>query len=139
MMILTNARWEQFAQAVAMGESATAAYRAIYGARRNADVFGPRLMGNDGIRARVAELQSRAASACVLTIEKKRQLLAGFALSDKEKTADRIRAIEFDAKLAGELTEKAEVNVALAVGGRDRKSTRLNSSHGKLSRMPSSA
>ena len=100
---------ELFAQRVATGESATAAYRAIYGAGKNADVFGPRLMGNDGIRARVAALQASAAKACVLTLERKRELLAGFANNCDAKMADRIAAVMADAKLAGELTEKAEI------------------------------
>ena len=106
---LRNSKRELFAQRVAMGESATAAYRAIYGAKKNADVFGPRLMGNDGVRARVAALQTAAAKACVLTLERKRELLAGFANNCDAKMADRIAAVMADAKLAGELTEKAEI------------------------------
>ena len=40
MTILNNSRWERFAQRVASGVSATAAYCAIYGSGKNADVFG---------------------------------------------------------------------------------------------------
>ena len=109
MGAIRNPKHELFAQRVATGESATAAYRAIYGAGKNADVFGPRLMGNDGIRARVAALQASAAKACVLTLERKRELLAGFANNCDAKMADRIAAVMADAKLAGELTEKAEI------------------------------
>ncbi len=92
-----------------MRKSATAAYRASFGAGKNADVFGPRLMGNDGVRARVAELQASAAKTCVLTLERRRELLAGFANNCDAKMADRIAAVMADAKLAGELTEKAEI------------------------------
>ena len=109
MGAIRNPKHELFAQRVATGESATTAYRAIYGAGKNADVFGPRLMGNDGIRARVAALQASAAKACVLTLERKRELLAGFANNCDAKMADRIAAVMADAKLAGELTEKAEI------------------------------
>ena len=92
-----------------MRKSATAAYRAIYGAGKNAEVFGPRLMGNDGVRARVADLQASTAKACVLTLERKRDLLAGFANNCDAKMADRSAAVMADAKLAGDLTEKAEI------------------------------
>ena len=109
MAAIRNPKHELFAQRVATGESATAAYRAIYEPGKNADVFGPRLMGNDGVRASVAELQAAAAKACVLTLERKRDLLAGFANNCDAKMADRIAAVMADAKLAGELTEKAEI------------------------------
>ena len=60
-------RHERFAQALAAGETATAAYKlAGYKPdRRNAS----RLTTNDDIKARVAELQALAADGAVLTRE----------------------------------------------------------------------
>ncbi len=104
MTILTNPRWEQFAQRVATGESATSAYRALYNAStKSAEAHGCRLVKSGKVSARIAELQGEAAKTCVMTIATRRELLARFAQSETERTADRIRALELDAKLAGDL------------------------------------
>ena len=94
---------ELFAQRVATGDSATAAYRAVYGAGKNADVFGPRLMGNDGIRARVGELQARSATAATLTMQERRKIARAIAVDTTARASDRLAAIMADARLAGEL------------------------------------
>jgi hypothetical protein len=64
MAVLNNPRHERFAEALASGKSASQAYaEAGYKKdRRNAS----RLTSNDDIRARVAELQSRAAERAVI-------------------------------------------------------------------------
>ena len=79
MMILPNQRHEKFAQRVASGESATAAYRLVYAKAKNADVMGPRLLGNVGVRARVAELQSRSATGATLTMPQMREIACAIA------------------------------------------------------------
>ena len=118
MTILTNARWEQFAQRVASGETATSAYRAIYhAAAKSAEAHGCRLVRNGKVSARVAELQGEAAKACVMTLTQRRELLARFAQSSAERTGDRIRALELDAKLAGELKGDSVTVNATAVSG----------------------
>lgn len=103
-----NPKHELFAQRVATGESATAAYRAIYETSKNADVFGPRLMGNDGIRARVATLQAASATATTLTMRERRERLATRARSATVKDGDLVAIVLADAKLAGDLVEKVE-------------------------------
>ena len=109
MDAIRNPKHELFAQRSATGESATAAYRAIYGAEKNADVFGPRLMGNDGIRARVAALQAASATATTLTMQERREMLAAAARRKTVKDGALVAILLADAKLAGELTEKAEI------------------------------
>ena len=94
---------ELFAQRVATGDSATAAYRAVYGTGKNADVFGPRLMGNDGIRARVAELQAGSATAATLTMRQRREIACAIATDTTARASDRLAAIMADARLAGKL------------------------------------
>ena len=94
---------ELFAQRVATGDSATAAYRVIYGKEKNADVFGPRLMGNDGIRARVGELQAGSATAATLTMQQRREIACAIARDATARASDRLAAIMADARLAGEL------------------------------------
>ena len=118
MTTLTNPRWEQFAQRVASGESASVAYRALYkAALKSAEAHGCRLVRSGKVSARVAELQVEAAKACVMTLTQRRELLARFAQSDNERTADRIRALELDAKLAGELKGDSMTVTATAVSG----------------------
>jgi phage terminase small subunit len=53
-VLLRNARQEQFAQAVVSGKSATEAYKLAGYSAKDADVNGPRLMGNDRVAARIA-------------------------------------------------------------------------------------
>ena len=132
-MTILNPRWEQFAQRVASGESATAAYRATYGAKgASAEAAASRLLRNVMVPLRVAELRKLAAGASaveeaktvakvagkvVLALAKKRELLAGFATARKLDVRDRMRAIELDAKLAGELKGDAVTVNATAVSG----------------------
>lgn len=117
-MTLANHRWEQFAQAVATGASAAGAYRQTYGTNgASAEAAASRLLRNGKVNARVAALQAESAKACVLTIEKRRELLARFAQDATEKTADRIRALELDARLAGHLKGDSVSVQATAVSG----------------------
>ena len=58
MPALASPRHEKFAQAVASGKSASEAYRQSGANGKNADVHAARLMVNDGIRKRVAELKA---------------------------------------------------------------------------------
>lgn len=132
-MTILNHRWEQFAQHVAYGESAAAAYRAAYGAKgASAETAASRLFRRDEVSLRVAELRKQAAGASaveeaktaarvagkvVLALAKKRELLAGFATARKLDVKDRMRAIELDARLAGELKGDAVTVSATATVG----------------------
>jgi hypothetical protein len=64
--VLSNSKWELFAQSVALGSSASEAYKAA-GYKAN-DANACRLNGNDKVRARVIELQEAAASDKVLSL-----------------------------------------------------------------------
>lgn len=78
MPILPNPRHESFAQALAKGKTADEAY-ALAGFkphRSNAS----RLSANDNIRARVAELQSRAADKAEWTVADRLEMLRDIAL-----------------------------------------------------------
>ncbi len=123
MPILNNARHEKFAQLVATGQSAMSAYAKVYKTKgKSAANAASRLMENASIQERIREIQGKAAAVAVLTIERKRELLLEIAERRKPskvvdaptgcvETYDVIKAIELDAKLAGELTERAEVTV----------------------------
>lgn len=66
MPALTNPKHERFAQALAKGETATAAYEQA-GYEPN-DGNAARLKGNDRIEARVAEILERAATRAEITV-----------------------------------------------------------------------
>jgi hypothetical protein len=61
MSALDNARHESFAQGVALGKSATEAYKEAGYSVNNAEANAYRLMENDGVKARIQELQSKLA------------------------------------------------------------------------------
>ena len=68
MPLLSNPRRERFAQHVAEAGNGAAAYRLTYGAHgASAEAAASRLLRNDKVRERVAELQSAAATEAVLT------------------------------------------------------------------------
>ena len=143
-MMIFNPRWEQFAQRVAnggSGGSAAAAYRAAYGVKgASAETAASRLFRRVEVSSRVAELRKQAAGASaieeartsakaaykvVLALAKKRELLHAFAATRKHDVKDRMRAIELDAKLAGELKGDAvTVNATAVSGSADRGRTR---------------
>lgn len=132
-MTILKPCWEKFAQRVASGDSAAAAYRAAYGVRgASAETAASRLFRRVEVSSRVAELRKQAAGASaveeaktvaraagkvVLALAKKRELLHAFATARKLDVKDRMRAIELDAKLAGELKGDAVTVNATAVSG----------------------
>lgn len=68
MPVLKNSKHERFAQMVAGGKSATAAYRKVYGAtQRVAEGNACRVMENDGVSARVEELKKKVEAEFAMT------------------------------------------------------------------------
>jgi len=115
-VLMKNPRWERFAQLVASGQSGAAGYQACYPvAKASAEAAASRLLRNVTVSARVAELRKASATMNTLTVQRRRELLSAMAEDPNEKTANRIKAIELDAKLAGELNDKPQINVAVAV------------------------
>lgn len=86
MPILSNARWERFAQTLASGKTATDAYaEAGYQPNRQ---NAARLTTNDDIKARVAELQERSAIRAEITVAK----LTEMYLEDRKLARDNAQA-----------------------------------------------
>ncbi len=109
MPILTNPRHEKFALALSEGKSASEAYElAGYKAcRQNA----ARLMTNDDIQARLAELQAAAAKASEVTIQ---SLLGELEEARKqavslEQLSAAVRAIEAKGKISGITVQRHEI------------------------------
>lgn len=123
MAILKNQKHERFAQLIAIGKAASAAYAEVYGKKgASADASASRLTRNVKVSARVAKLQQKAAEKAVLTLARKRELLREMAEGERPtkriedadgptEVFEAVKAIELDAKLAGEFREKVEVTV----------------------------
>lgn len=115
MPSLSNHRWERFAQKLAQGLSASAAYVAA-GYQRN-DSNAARLNGNEQVKGRVAELQARGAEMAGVTLAGITESLMRIA-QDAEKDGDAAnrsvaRAALMDvAKLNGLVVDRSE-NVTL--------------------------
>lgn len=129
---LANPKHEAFAQRIFKGESYKSAYKALYKAHpKSAEAHGCRLVRNGKVAARVSELQGKVEKTNVLSLQEKREFLALVARTPIEnvdensplaqsveydisgntrrrlkiKMPDKLRAIELDAKLAGEMRE----------------------------------
>jgi hypothetical protein len=109
MGILANPRHELFAQELAKGKSATEAHTlaGYKPCRQNA----ARLMTNDDIRARLAELQGAVARSTKVTVESICRELdeANAVAKAKGQAAAMVSAATLRAKLAGLMVDKVEV------------------------------
>jgi phage terminase small subunit len=108
MGVLENARHERFAQELAKGKSATEAYAAA--GYSPDDGNATRMTGNDRVRARLAELQSRAAEKAVVTAEDIARQLDEDRQFARENgaAAAAVSATMGKAKVLGLVIEKAE-------------------------------
>ncbi|MBB3298092.1 MULTISPECIES: terminase small subunit [unclassified Rhizobium] len=111
---LSNQRHEAFSRLIAKGEAASRAYSNAYGVSgRTAEVSAHRLMRNDAVLDRIAELQGAAAQRTVKTVES--------LVSDLDETiafarecrnpAAMVAAINAQARLLGLVVERSEVSV----------------------------
>jgi Terminase small subunit len=91
-MVLDNARHERFAQLVSDGKSEMASFAEAGYSAKSAKQNAHRLSENEGVKARIAELQARAEANCDLT---RAEVFASFALAQ----LDPDEPISYDAKL----------------------------------------
>jgi len=78
---LDNPRHERFAQLVASGINASESYRVAYGMTTdwrtdNADVMGPRLLGEVGIKQRVESIRTATGCSTILSLQESQEFLA---------------------------------------------------------------
>ena len=110
MPVLSNSQYERFAQEIAKGSSASAAYVAAGYAKNDSNAS--RLNRNEQVRERVTEIQQAGAEAAGVTIQGIVDELADIAFISRngkdEKTADRISALEKLGKHLGMFKEKIE-------------------------------
>lgn len=109
-----NVRQERFCEFVAAGESQTDAYlkagfkvsKSV--ARRNA----ARLLTNADIQMRVSELRKPQTKAALSSRDHKRALVMRIMEDPTVKMQDRLRAMEIDARLAGQFEpDRTEIDV----------------------------
>jgi hypothetical protein len=116
---LSNPRHERFAQELAKGKSQSDAYGAagFAGAAPTLEAGASRLIRNDKIRARVAEIVGMAAERAVVTRES--LIYEAHDIQTKALAAGQYAAatgaLTAKAKLAGEWVEKSEVKGEIEV------------------------
>ena len=115
MPALANPRHELFAQAVASGKSASEAYRQSGATGKNADVHAARLMVNDGICKRVAELKAAQSHKSELSRDQAREFLTEVILTPAGKVDEQSRLCQSYKGYAG---GSRNSNVGQASGGR---------------------
>lgn len=96
-------RQERFCEFVVAGDSQTEAYlKAGYKVPRDdARKHAARMMANDGVKAKIAELRKPQTRKALMSKDFKRDLLRQIAEDGKAGFLVKIRALEVDAKLAG--------------------------------------
>lgn len=118
MPVLTNSRWESFAQALVAGDSQRIAYKKAYPKSESwkeatIDSRACKLAKEYKVVTRCNELKEMAATGAVLTRKEKRELLAKMAREEKLSASDRQRAIDLDNKMEDEYTSKVELSGAV--------------------------
>jgi len=109
-----NIRQKRFAELVASGMPATRAYMEAGYSRdpRIAEANAFRLMGNDGVKAVIAKLRVPQTKAALSSRDHKRAMLREVFENPAVKMQDRLRAIELDARLAGQFEpDRTEIEV----------------------------
>ena len=107
-----NTRQQKFCEHVAAGESGTDAYlqSGFKVSRTVAKANAHRLLTNADIVAKVAQLRVPQQEALTLTKEAKRKFYFEVVNDSRVKMADRLRASELDAKMAGDFApDRVEV------------------------------
>lgn len=120
MPILDNPRHEAFAQEKAKLMSDVEAYKAAFRCKQStAEANATRMRDNDGITARIREIQSGTATATTLTVTRRREICSGIAEDVTVEPHVRIAATLAEAKHAGELIDRAELKVKAAPSQED--------------------
>ena len=109
-----NAKQERFAQSLAQGMNASAAYKAAgYAATKDGAIRAnaSRLLTNANVKSRIAELQRQAAAKTLVTIESiTAELDASLAIATQQQNpAAMTSASMAKAKLHGLVVDRAEV------------------------------
>ena len=121
MPVLSNPRWEAFAQNLTAGMSQRTAYRAAFPKSERwkdttVDSRACELAKTSEVLGRYEELKNEAAfsaGGAVMTRNEKRELLARMARNEELSPADRQRAIDLDNKMEDEYTSNVRLSGAV--------------------------
>lgn len=110
MAELDNARHEIFAQGIASGLSQRAAYRAAFPKAekwkdKTVDNRACELYNSGEILGRVQEIQQAASKSTIMDIIERKETLTEIARCKREKTKDRISAIDILNRMEGAYTD----------------------------------
>lgn len=106
-----NVRQERFCEFIAAGESQTGAYikAGFRVSKADARKHAARLMTKDDIKARIAELRKPQTRRVLMTRDEKREKLRQIVESESIGIMAKLRALELDAKLAGDFAPEQHV------------------------------
>lgn len=115
-----NERQKKFVAAYArLGNAAQAAIEAGYSAK-TARQIGQALLTKIDIKNAVANLTEKTHSNLIASAQERQQLLTSLMRSEKEKTSDRLKAVELLGKMQGDFIERVEHSglVRISFGGK---------------------
>jgi len=116
-----NYRQERFiTEYVRLNGNGTQAAIAAGYATSGADVQAIRLLANDRIRSAIEDYKRRSETRACLTLAEKRAKIAEIVTRPGTRDADILKALELDAKLAGEIVMRSEQQVAIYNGDANR-------------------
>ena len=115
MAELENVRHEKFAQGLANGLSQRVAYRAAFPNSAKwkdatVDVKACQLAKEDKILTRLKELAEESSNSAIMTATERKELLTQIAKDKREKTKDRLSAVDILNKMEGSYTENVNLN-----------------------------
>ncbi|MBQ4340121.1 MAG: terminase [Firmicutes bacterium] len=118
MAELKNVRHETFAQGIAAGQTQRTAYRAAYPKSINwkdetVDKRASELMKNGEVLGRIEELRKLTTSEAVMDITQRKEWLTKVVQNSKEKTKDRLGALDMLNKMEGVYVTKLGGEVKL--------------------------
>lgn len=108
---LSNPQHEVFAQLIAGGMDATDAYRKLNPDCKPRSQIESACRLSTKVNQRVVWLQKQSTTATTMSMQERRELLGKHGRREDIETRDLVAVVLADAKLAGELIDKAEVKI----------------------------
>lgn len=116
---MLTAKQEKFVQNIIKGMSQADAYRNSYDAKNMSDKTihekASKLMSEDKVRTRLAELREKMSDKSIMTAKERLKWLTDLVNSQSESRADQLKAIDIMNKMQGEYTQRIEAEVTKEV------------------------
>lgn len=109
---------EVFVQNIIQGMSQADAYRSAYSCKNMSDnsiyVNASKLVADTKVAQRIKELREQLAKPSIKTAQERLEWLTELIDSDKETTADKLKAVDIMNKMQGEYVQKVEGSLNIA-------------------------